>query len=176
MGIFTQAITTADVLTLNYVLTDYTWNAAGGNVTHYITKQGSQIKDTGKFYIKMQYTTLGNSDDCVTWYPMWQDGNNWYKISINDSANANEVECRVDEGGVNSALIVSGSANSGTAEHYYQLSRDGLGNWELKKDGVSIGTTNNDFLPTAVNSNIVFENSGGGSVVVVKEVKENAWY
>jgi len=147
-----------------------TWTqSVDGTVDYYFY---TQPLSTGTWYMRLTWTTNGNSGDTAKWKFLYQDSDNYVEMCSIDSNNANGCNVRKVVATVQTTLIQRGTNNTGTDEHYYETIRDLAGNMSLERDGVSVGTAQDTFLPTLTSQTIYeFLDSAGGSVVELDEVK-----
>jgi len=160
------------ILETHYIESSFNWNqAADGNVSYEIQQNTENLPEFGTWYLRGQFNTLGNDSDAIWWYILFQDTDNFIAFRLNDDNEANGCMVRYKNGGAATTLIQKGTATSGTASHYYEVTRDGLGNFDLSEDGASIGTANDSFLPTTTGMKLDFNDSAGGSDFDVDELK-----
>lgn len=197
MAIFTQAISAADVLAglttdttkwaganianldalisaieswvkkRTYQNTTHTWTEATDADIEYITDTAPVT--VGTWFLKYQFTTVGNSGDIVYQSILYADANNWIRLRAHDSLSANSpLICKKDAGAVTN--IINGGNTTTTAERTTTATRDLAGNYELFYDGTSEGTAYDNFQPVPTYSNAGCISSGGVSVIDLKEV------
>jgi hypothetical protein len=201
MAIFTQTITGAQVLSAlttdttkwagaNIANLDYaiatlrnelnrtyyldstvTWSASGGDNSGYYANTLEQFS-IGTWYLKYAFTTCGSHDDALRWYFLREDGNNYYRVLIEDANVATSPKLQKNEAGGGITSLISGSNTMDTSEHYTEAIRDAYGNWDLEQDGTSEGTATDDFLPNTSSGQAYLScvNSGGNSVVELRDM------
>lgn len=156
-----------------YLSDQYTWDAtADGSLEFPVLTAGvDNIPQVGTWYLKYQFTTNGNDNDQMFWWLFFEDANNYYQLRLYDSAEANGIKLKKNEASSATDIIAKGTTNNDTDEHYIEVIRGCFGDFELKEDGVSIGTAEDDFMPTVTGTKTSFGDSSGGSVLVIKELK-----
>jgi len=155
-----------------YQNSDVTWTQSTDG-TMIVPYANEPRRLTGKFYMRGQYTTNGNSADSVQILPFFNDADNCIGCQWYDSGHATySVELYKRVAASQTSLIDNGAVISDTNEHYVEFTRDVKGNFELFVDGVSKGTATDTYMPDPLKqSSMKFLDSAGGSVFTVKEVR-----
>jgi len=175
----------ANIANLDYPITDLltatkktvfnqtplTWTeAVDGTVDYTLTSTKQQIKEIGTWYFDFQFTTNGNSSDNISYIHLYEDANNNIFTKVADHNNPNGLRTVKRVASAETNLITEGSAHTGTAAEYAKTIREGLGDYELIKTGVSLGTATDTYMPTYVSSHLILTSGGGGSVIVTGDI------